>query len=412
MRRLIDLVAPPHLGGSFRALLGSQWATNFADGLAIAAGPLLVASETDDARLIAAALALQRVPWLVLGLYAGVIADRVDRRRLMIAANLARSLVAVVLVATILSGSINVAVVLMAMAILGVAEVFVDTTATTLLPMVVEPDDLVVANSRLLFGHVSLNQLAGPAVGAALFGLGRSAPFVAEVVALLLGSVLLLAVRWSRTPEVDPSERDVRREIREGAVWLFHHAPMRTLAITIFVFNLTFGAAFTLLVVLVDERFGLDEGQFGLFIATSAAGAVLGTMFYPRVERALGMTRIMRVGLVIETLTHLVFAWTTVAALAFSAFFVFGIHTSMWGATVNTIRQREVPLELQGRVGAVYLVGLHGGLVVGGIAGGFIAQAGGVTAPYWFAFVGSAVTLAAMWRQLGNLTDERAAASA
>ena len=143
MRRLIDLVAPPHLGGSFRALLGSQWATNFADGLAIAAGPLLVASETDDARLIAAALALQRVPWLVLGLYAGVIADRVDRRRLMIAANLARSLVAVVLVATILSGSINVAVVLMAMAILGVAEVFVDTTATTLLPMVVEPDDLV-----------------------------------------------------------------------------------------------------------------------------------------------------------------------------------------------------------------------------------------------------------------------------
>ena len=84
----------------------------------------------------------------------------------------------------------------------------------------------------------------------------------------------------------------------------------------------------------------------------------------------------------------------------------------MWGATVNTIRQREVPLELQGRVGAVYLVGLHGGLVVGGIAGGFIAQAGGVTAPYWFAFVGSAVTLAAMWRQLGNLTDERAAASA
>ncbi len=412
MRRLLDLVAPPRLGGSFRALLGSQWSTNFADGLAIAAGPLLVASETDDPRLIALALALQRLPWLALGLYAGVVADRVDRRRLMIVANLTRAAVALLLVGTIVTDSINIAVVLVAMAALGVAEVFVDTTATTLLPMVVQPDDLVVANSRLLFGHVTLNQLAGPAVGAALFGVGRSVPFVTEAVALLLGSVLLLAVTWSRTPEVADAPRDVRREIAEGARWLMGHAPMRTLALTIFVFNLTFGAAFTLLVVLVDERFGLDEGQFGLFIATSAAGAVLGTMLYPRTERAVGMTTIMRVGLVIETLTHLVFAWTTTAWLAFAVFFVFGGHTSMWGATVNTIRQREVPLELQGRVGAVYLVGLHGGLVIGGVAGGFIAQAGGVTAPYWFAFVGSAVTLAAMWRQLGNLTQEPAAAQA
>src|SRR6187549_2500376 len=94
-----DRVAPPRLGGSFRWLLASSWTSNLGDGLALAAGPLLVASQTHDPLLVALAGVLQRLPWLVLGLYAGVLADRLDRRLVVVVVDLLRSAVLVVLAA-------------------------------------------------------------------------------------------------------------------------------------------------------------------------------------------------------------------------------------------------------------------------------------------------------------------------
>ena len=135
MSRILDRVAPPRMGVGFRRLLGSVWTANIGDGVALAAGPLLVASQTSNAFLVAMAALLQRAPWLLLGLYAGAIADRVDRKRLMVAADLARVLVLIVLVAAIVTGHVSIAVVLVSMLLLGIAEVFVDTTSQTLLPM-------------------------------------------------------------------------------------------------------------------------------------------------------------------------------------------------------------------------------------------------------------------------------------
>jgi predicted MFS family arabinose efflux permease len=75
----------------------------------------------------------------------------------------------------------------------------------------------------------------------------------------------------------------------------------------------------------------------------------------------------------------------------------------VWGTTSITVRQRAVPMELQGRVGSVNLVGVFGGLVVGAAIGGLLAQHFGVTAPFWFAFVGSALFLVLIWGQLRNV---------
>ena len=90
-------------------------------------------------------------------------------------------------------------------------------------------------------------------------------------------------------------------------------------------------------------------------------------------------------------------------------FFVFGAHAFVWGTTSVTVRQRAVPGELQGRVGSVNTVGVFGGLVVGSAIGGLLAQRFGVTAPFWFAFAGSAVFLVLIWRQLAHIAhdDER-----
>src|SRR6188474_2534072 len=109
MNKVVDLVAPPRMGAGFRWLLSSSWVTNLGDGIAVAAGPLLVASQTHDPLLVALAGLLQRLPWLLFGLHAGVIADRHDRRRIVIAVNVARALVLAVLALSIATEVVSVA---------------------------------------------------------------------------------------------------------------------------------------------------------------------------------------------------------------------------------------------------------------------------------------------------------------
>jgi predicted MFS family arabinose efflux permease len=111
----------------------------------------------------------------------------------------------------------------------------------------------------------------------------------------------------------------------------------------------------------------------------------------------------MRAGLLIETVTHLALAVTTVTWVALLIMFVFGAHAFVWGTTSTSVRQRAVPSELQGRVSSVYLISVQGGLVVGSVVGGAIAGAWGVTAPFWFAFAGSAVLVVFIWPQLTHI---------
>lgn len=387
--------------------------SNIGDGIALAAAPLLVAAQTRDPFLISLAALAQRTPWLFIGLYAGVLADRVDRRRLIVIGNVVRVIVLAGLTATIIGDVVDVPIVLAAMFVLATAEVFVDISTGTLLPMVVSSADLGLANSRLFFGMMTLNQLVGPALGAALFALGSAVPFGSQAAAMALAAVLVSRIAISRpaSPDLAASTeaRSIRREIREGTQWLWRHRPMRTLTITIFTFNLAFGALIALLVLLSIERLGLGELGFGLLTSASAAGGVIGSILYVRTERAIGMVWIMRIGLVIETLTYLVFAVTTVAWVAMAMFFVFGIHAAMWGTTSTTVRQRAVPEALQGRIGSVYLVAVQGGIAIGAAIGGVVSSLWGVASAYWFAFAISAILLAAIWRELRHIAEVPAA---
>ena len=122
----------------------------------------------------------------------------------------------------------------------------------------------------------------------------------------------------------------------------------------------------------------------------SAVGGLAGTFSYGWITRRVSLADVMRIGLIVETLTHLALALTTEPLVAMAIFFIFGAHAFIWGTTSLTVRQRTVPTELQGRVGSVNMVGVYAGLVAGAAIGGLVARQWGVTAPFWFAFVGSA----------------------
>jgi MFS family permease len=401
--RFVEMIVPARLGTGYRWLLTSSWITNLGDGVALAAGPLLVASLTDDAFLVSLAALLRWAPPMVFGLYAGVLSDRLDRRLVVIAADGARAIVLGALVVTMLTGSVSVLGALVALGLLATAEVFADNTSMTLAPMLVDRDDLAIANSRLQAGFITLNQLVGPSIGAALFAVGRAWPFVTEAVLVTVGVMLVSRIVLPAHGTGRGGTSSLRQDVAEGLRWTLQHAAVRTLALTILIFNITFGAAWSVLVLYATRRLGLGAVGFGLLTTVLAAGGLLGTVLYGWITRRVSLGNVMRVGLVIETLTHLALAVTTSPWLAAGIFFVFGAHAFIWGTTSITIRQRAVPLHLQGRVNSVNTISVYAGLVAGSAIGGALATHYGITAPFWFAFAGSALFVVLLWRELTQL---------
>lgn len=409
MGRLSELVAPRALDTGFRWLWGSSAISNLGDGVLLAAGPLLVASVTTEPIAVAAAVFLQRLPWLLFGVFAGALIDRLNRKWLTVIVDLGRAVVLGALAGFVATGSVNLAIIYVAMFLIGTAETFADNAAQALLATNVPRPELGRANARLFGTVVVTNQLAGPPLGALLFGVGMAVPFGVNALCFVLGAALVSRIR---PPAAEPErpKAALRHEVVEGLRWLWAHKPVRTLALTITAFNVTFGAAFAVLVLYAQQRLALGAIGFGVLMTASAVGGLLGSGAYGMLERRFGLATLMRAGLVIETLTHLALALSTDAILAGVVLGLFGMHAVVWGTTSTTVRQRAVPSRLLGRVTSVYMIGSVGALALGTLLGGVIAQQWGITAPFWFAFAGSAVITVVMWRSFANIVHEEPAA--
>ncbi|GAA3942708.1 MFS transporter [Microbacterium soli] len=411
MTGLGELIAPRRLGRDFRWLMSAAWTSNIGDGIALAASPLLIASMTSSPVLVASGAMLQFLPWLLFGLHAGAIADRVERRMLVMLAHGIRAVIVLALVAFLMTGTANIVIVLVVSFLYGTAEVFADTTSSTLLPMMVRPTDLGVGNARLQAGFLVANQLAGPPLGAFLFAIGTFWPFLAQVLAVSVALVLVSRIARQPVPSrgddasrsEGPGRTHVRHDIAEGVRWAWHNKPVRTLIIIILAFNVTWAAPWGILVLYATEHLQMGPVGFGALTTASALGGLAATMCFGWLERHVSFATLMKVCLSLEVLMHLAFALTTDGAVALGIMVGFGAYSFVWGTISTTVRQRLVPHELQGRVGSVNMVGVFGGMVIGQALGGVIAQVWGLTAPWWFAFAGAALTLLLMWRQISHI---------
>jgi MFS family permease len=401
---LIDRLAPPALGRDFRWLLSSSIASNIGDGLLLSAGPLLVTTVTREPFAVALAVVVQWLPGVIVGIPAGALVDRLDRRRLSVVVNLVRAAVLALLTASIATGVVSLPILYAALFLLASAESFADNAGSALMATSVPKDQLGIANSRLAGTRIVANDLAGPSIGAFLFGAGLAIPFAIDAICTLVAAVLISRIISRPLPGGPPGEvRHLRREIAEGIRWLWGNPPIRALFLTIFFFNVTFGAAFSLYVLLAKERLGLDDVGFGVLITAGALGGLIGSASYPSLERRFSLATLMRAGFVLETTTHFVLATTTLPLVAGAMMLTYGIHEVIWVTTSTTVRQRSVPGVLLGRVTSVYMLGNRGGLVIGSLLGGVLAQQLGITGPFWFAFLGSAILLVLMWRTLADI---------
>lgn len=175
-------------GSDFTRLLSANVTSNLGDGVRLAAGPLLVASVTEDPVLVGAAVFVQQLPWLLASLPVGAWVDRLDRRRVVLTVDVARAGVAGLLTVAIATGTASLPVLYVALFVIGLAEVVADNAASALVPTIVADEHLPRANARLGAAFVVGNQLVGPPLGAWLFMAGAEAAAFA-VAALLLAGV-------------------------------------------------------------------------------------------------------------------------------------------------------------------------------------------------------------------------------
>jgi len=392
----LERLLPATLGRNFRWLFASVAATNLADGILLAAGPLMIASLTRDPFAVAMAVFAQRLPWLLFGLLAGTVVDRVDRRLLVMAADGLRALVIAALAVAVATDVVSLPLLYAVFFAVGTAETFADNATSTFTVTIVPRTHLGTANSRIFGNAMITNQMIGPPIGAALFAVVGWLAFGGYAVLALLGVTLMSRMRLPerRTP---PATGTLRARTREGALWLWRHPPIRTLAVMITVFNVTFGAVLGLYVLYAQDRLGLGDVGFGVLMAMIAVGAVLGSGLYSTLERRFSYATLLRTGLVLETLSHAALALNRSAWVAGLILFLFGIHAAVWGTTSTTVRQLAVPEQVLGRVTSVYLLGSLGGIAIGTLIGGAVAAQWGLLAAFWFAFAGSLAALVWLW---------------
>jgi predicted MFS family arabinose efflux permease len=228
---------------------------------------------------------------------------------------------------------------------------------------------------------------------------------------LCVSLAVVLISRMARTP-VPPradatAPTPVHTDIAEGLRWLWRNPPVRMLVLIILVFNVTWAAPWGVLVLYATEHLHMGPVGYGALTTASAAGGILATLSFGWLERHLSFATLMRIVLSLEVLMHLSFALTTTGGVALVIMFFFGAYAFVWGTISTTVRQRLVPAELQGRVASVNMVGVFGGMVLGQALGGVIAQVWGLTAPWWFAFGGAALTLLLVWRPISHIVSAK-----
>ncbi|MEJ3659162.1 MFS transporter [Actinomycetes bacterium KLBMP 9759] len=390
----------PRLGGDFHRLWTAGSISNIGDGVALAAGPLLLASMTSDPALVAGALFVQQLPWLLFSLPAGVLVDRWDRRRIVVLANLVRAAAVAGLTVAVATGQAGVAIVYATLFVLGTLETLADNAASSLIPSVVEPEQLPRANARLYASTIVLNQLVAPPLGAALFVVAAAIPFGMNAASFALSAALIATLRVASSADRTgaPTRGSMRRDIATGMRSLLHHPVLRMLAVCLCFMNVTLMAAFGILVLYARERLGLDEIGYGVLLASLAAGGLIGTATAAWLQARFGASALVRAGLVIETCTHLSLALVTAPWAAMATLVVFGAHGSVLGVIITSWRQRVVPDVLRGRVNSGYFLFSIGGSAIGALAGGFVARWLGITSPFWIAFAGMVVLTAVAWR--------------
>lgn len=380
---------PRSLGRRFWTVWTAATASSVGDGIVLAALPLLAASLTRDPIGIAATTIAVRLPWLVFGLFAGVIVDRVDRLRLMVVTDLGRAVVFVGIAVLVATGEMTLIELYVAMFGIGVLETLFDTASMSMTPALVERDQLERANARINGAQIAANEFVGPPLGGALFAVAAAASFVVNAVTFAVSSVILVTVRGSYVPE-RVTKTSFIEDIQIGMAFVWREPLIRAFAIGAGVINLGSTAAAAVLVLHAQDNLGLGGLGFGLLLTGAAVGGLIGAQVAPNIIERFGRRAPVLVSVAVIGGGLAVMGVADDLWVAAAGFALVGFAGEIWNIVSVTYRQSVTPDQLLGRVMSGFRVIAYGAFPVGAALGGVIASSTSVRMAF---FVGAGLVV-------------------
>lgn len=377
----MDVPSRRGLGAPFWSLFAAGSTSSLADGTIRAALPLLAASLTRDPLLISALTAAGFLPWLLFSLLSGAVVDRVDRRRAMAAADLARAAGVGLLGAAVVLDVASIGLVYAAAFALTTARTVHDSAARATLPQLVRPDQLESGNSLIATEETVCGSFLGAPIGAALVAAAVALPLLTTSVAYTAAAILVLSIRRDLRP-ARSGTASLRTDVRQGVRWIWRHRLLRDLTLVTAVLAVGLYMTSAVLVLYVLETLGVAPATFGLFMVCAGAGSLAGGLGAPRIRVLLGRRRALVGAALLGAVATLSMGLTTTPVVGGALFALVAFGGTVWDVLAMSLRQVLVPEELFGRVQGAYRTAVWGVIPVASVIGGAVAGAVGVPAVF------------------------------
>ncbi len=373
----------PRLGRPFWALWAASTCSGLGDGLNAVALPLLAASLTHRPLLVAGVVAFGRLPWLLVGLPAGAVADRHDRPQLMRRVDVVRAVVLAAVTVLVIADQMTIGLIYCVALVLGICDPFFIAASQAVLPDLVPAPALVRANGVLYVGASAGQQTVGPAVGGVLFALSRAAPFAADAASFVGSSLFLLGVRARPpVPRDQVTRARLRDDIRVGLSWYRRSRALRVITFTVAGLAFCQAMVSAILVLFALERLHLGGLGYGLFIGVTALGNVVGGLIADQVLQRTGTPSLLVGAMVLAGGAYLLASTMTSPVGAAVLLSIEAVAVVLGNVATVSFRQRVAPPELQARVATIWRTAIWGAIPIGALVGGVISARSGVRAPF------------------------------
>jgi predicted MFS family arabinose efflux permease len=395
----------------FKRLAWSNLAAQSAEQIGLAAAPifavLALGADAGEAGLLQTA---QTLPFLLVSIPAGVLADRLSRSRLLVATEALRTVSLLIIVGLAALNLLNLSLLAFLGFVGACGTVAYSVTTPALIPSLVTAHDLSRANAKIELARTAAFA-AGPALGGALVGwTGATVAFAWACGLSLCAVVLLSGVREPR--RATGPRRRLLHEIREGAAFVFNHDLLLPVFLTQFIFNAAFFVLYAAYVPHALNWLRLSASQVGITLGIYGVGMVIGAVCAAHVMRKLKFGLVIATGPVAGLVGSLLLAltiWVPSFTLAGLGFFLLGVGPILWVISTTTLRQTVTPPALLGRVSAINIVAYGArpiGAAIGAVVGGiYNAQVCLIVAALAFALQAAVVLLS----RLPRLVEQPAA---
>ncbi len=382
------------LGSNYRKLYAATALSNIGDGMATIAYPWLATAITRNPILVALVAAVQRLPWLIFTLPAGVITDRVDRKRAMVLMDTLRFAFTLLIAFAVLGEQDTLPapdavrdvvgtrmglylVLLLATLLLGSAEVLRDNCGQTFMPSIVATEHLERANGRMWSIEFVANTFIGPPIGSLLLLGAFSAPFFIDAGSFFFAAALVALIPGSFRAQHPERESDApaptwRTDLVEGVRWLWRNSLLRSMAIILGLMNMAGSLSGAVFVLFAQDVLHVTPFTFTIMGFGFAVGAVVGGYTAPWLSRRLGSGTCLALTLGSGAVTQLLVGLSSWWPLTGVVFAVGTLLGTSWNVITVSLRQTIIPSHLLGRVNSVYRFFGWGMMPIGALLGGVV----------------------------------------